>query len=137
MTRGAWSSYKYRLAHPDKVADLRSARVESGRSAAATARYREQYPEKARAAQAVANEWRYKRAHAYVRSEKEGKPCADCGALYPSYVLDFDHVRGEKEFAISQHQTRSPEQIAVEIAKCDLVCANCHRIRTHGNRKAA
>jgi hypothetical protein len=39
------------------------------------------------------------------------EPCADCGRSFPPYVMQFDHVR------------------------CDLVCANCHAIRTHNLRK--
>jgi ABC-type Zn2+ transport system substrate-binding protein/surface adhesin len=62
-------------------------------------------------------------------------PCADCHRWYPSFVMDFDHVRGKKEFTISdeisQHKP-SMERLLAEIAKCDIVCSNCHRIRTHG-----
>lgn len=46
--------------------------------------------------------------------------------------MDFDHVRGKKSFNIGGGKMGTPsfEAIEVEIAKCDLVCANCHRIRT-------
>lgn len=59
-------------------------------------------------------------------------PCMDCGVSYDPFVMDFDHVRGVKEFHISQACTRgiSLERIKAEIKKCDLVCSNCHRIRT-------
>lgn len=67
----------------------------------------------------------------FVNAAKAGKPCADCGRIYPPYVMDFDHVRGVKAANISQMKS-SLEDIAAEIAKCDLVCANCHRERTHG-----
>ena len=63
-------------------------------------------------------------------------PCADCNEPYPSYVMDLDHVRGVKKFNISSTRNRSYEDLRNEIAKCDVVCANCHRIRTH-NRKLA
>ncbi len=66
-------------------------------------------------------------------------PCADCGRLYPYYVMDFDHRPGEyKLFAVSAAVTsvrRSLEALRAEIAKCDVVCANCHRERTHQRRK--
>ncbi len=67
-----------------------------------------------------------------VLAAKEGKPCMDCGVVYPVYVMDFDHVRGEKLFEISRMTKRgfTPMRLAQEIAKCDLVCSNCHRIRT-------
>lgn len=60
-------------------------------------------------------------------------PCLDCGESYPPYVMDFDHRPGEvKLFAISKmrNQGQSKEKIVAEIAKCDLVCSNCHRERT-------
>lgn len=59
------------------------------------------------------------------------KPCLDCGHSYPHYVMDFDHVRGLKDFSIGGGLGFSREQILAEIEKCDLVCANCHRKRTH------
>jgi hypothetical protein len=61
------------------------------------------------------------------------KPCADCGNEYPSYVMDFDHVRGEKVANLGRlvNKPATLEAIANEIAKCDVVCSNCHRIRTH------
>lgn len=58
------------------------------------------------------------------------KPCMDCGIEYPPYVMDFDHVRGVKEFPISEGVMKSSIRILLEVAKCDVVCANCHRIRT-------
>ncbi len=62
-------------------------------------------------------------------------PCADCGNSYPSYVMDFDHIpeRGKKRQNVG-HLVANANSVAMllqEIAKCDLVCANCHRIRTH------
>jgi len=60
------------------------------------------------------------------------KPCVDCGVKFPHYVMDFDHVKN-KEFTLSNaRQGRySKEKILKEIDKCELVCSNCHRIRTH------
>lgn len=63
----------------------------------------------------------------------KSKPCADCGVLYPYYVMDFDHVRGEKLANVSSMATGrfKVSDIDAEIAKCDVVCANCHRVRTY------
>jgi hypothetical protein len=60
----------------------------------------------------------------------KSRPCADCGNEYPSYVMDFDHV-GEKLEAVSRMvPSYALKRLQSEIAKCDVVCANCHRIRT-------
>ena len=63
--------------------------------------------------------------------ELKSKPCMDCKKKYPYYVMDFDH-RTNKKFNISYmvNSRYSIENIQAEIDKCDLVCANCHRIRT-------
>lgn len=73
------------------------------------------------------------RNHARVREYLLAHPCTDCGEPDP-VVLDFDHLPGfEKRFAISRAvgaSTRSWKSILAEIAKCEVVCANCHRRRT-------
>lgn len=63
---------------------------------------------------------------------KEEHGCQDCGGMYPYFVLDFDHV-GEKEFNIAHFRniTMSLEKIKKEIEQCEVVCSNCHRLRTH------
>lgn len=59
-------------------------------------------------------------------------PCADCNIVYPAFVMDFDHKDpSQKSFNISKPPTISDKSsILEEIKKCDIVCANCHRIRT-------
>jgi len=66
--------------------------------------------------------------------EQKSKPCIDCHTNYPYYVMQFDHLSGlDKEFNVSQavYSKKSLDQIKEEIAKCELVCANCHAIRTY------
>ncbi len=65
--------------------------------------------------------------------EAKNKPCSDCGIKYISYAMDFDHVRGNKKFNLSVAAQRKfkMQVIKDEIEKCDVVCANCHRIRTY------
>ena len=83
----------------------------------------------------------YQRQHeidAWLKEQKQ-KPCIDCGGTFPTYCMDFDHVpeRGEKLIEVSQMARRKSSWalIHAEIAKCDLVCANCHRVRTHDRRQ--
>lgn len=65
--------------------------------------------------------------------QAKSKPCMDCGILFIPFVMDLDHVRGKKLFALSEN-AHPTSAIKKEIAKCDAVCSNCHRIRTW-NRK--
>ncbi|HEY6957265.1 MAG TPA: hypothetical protein VI814_00395 [Candidatus Limnocylindria bacterium] len=69
---------------------------------------------------------------AWLRGLKEGRACADCGTVYPPQVMQWDHKPGfEKVGDVSQaFWGRTREEVVAEIAKCDLVCANCHAIRT-------
>lgn len=64
--------------------------------------------------------------------------CADCKVKYIPYAMDFDHRPGEeKAFNLSEAISKrfSIERILNEAAKCDVVCATCHRIRTYSRRK--
>jgi hypothetical protein len=71
---------------------------------------------------------------ALLRSSK-AKPCADCGVQYPSYVMQFDHPPGQKNFTIGgKGRHASITKIQREIALCQVVCANCHAMRTHNRR---
>lgn len=62
---------------------------------------------------------------------KESVGCTDCG-ISNHIVLDFDHIR-DKKYNVSRmiHDGFSWKAILKEIEKCEVVCANCHRIRTH------
>ena len=73
----------------------------------------------------------------YLRDLKTKTPCIDCGINYPYYVMDFDHVRGVKQANVMELvSTLSKKRIDLEIAKCEIVCSNCHRIRTHMRKMA-
>ena len=66
---------------------------------------------------------------AYIVDFFRGHPCVDCGEDDP-IVLEFDH-RADKCFEISKGlRDREWQSVLDEIAKCDVVCANCHRRRT-------
>ena len=75
---------------------------------------------------------------AYV-DELKRRPCSDCHQVFPPCVMDFDHRDGAakvKEVSRIVGAASSMTGLLAEIAKCDLVCANCHRIRTHNRRVA-
>src|SRR5437773_1609137 len=64
---------------------------------------------------------------AWLLSLKVGRPCTDCGRLYPRQVMQWDHLPGfEKLGDVSAaFWGRSRDDVLAEIAKCELVCANC------------
>ena len=69
---------------------------------------------------------------AWMAALKEGMPCADCGEMFPVWVMHWDHLPGyEKLGCISEMVgSRSRAITIAELKKCELVCANCHVIRT-------
>lgn len=70
--------------------------------------------------------------------ELKDKPCTDCNKRFHSVAMDFDHlIPNQKKFTISKFLRRkrltekSVAELLAEIAKCELVCACCHRVRTY------
>lgn len=81
---------------------------------------------------------------AYVQEHKLARGCADCGYAESPVALDLDHRDPSTKHPQLRRQTRdhrpravwamSWENLLAELPKCDVVCANCHRIRTHTPR---
>ena len=63
--------------------------------------------------------------------ELKSHPCTDCGLLWPSFVMEFDHQEDKKFNIADKVYSYSRERLEAEIKKCELVCGNCHAIRTH------
>lgn len=82
----------------------------------------------------------YCKAHAVNAEHKEkkiqliiefGGHCADCDGKYPPCVFDFDNLGDpRKHTVVGKLLWASWDRIAEEVSKCDMVCSNCHRIRT-------
>lgn len=63
---------------------------------------------------------------------KSSNPCTDCGNFFISCVMEFDHIDDNKEHNIARLVNLGQKGKAWnEIEKCELVCANCHRVRSH------
>jgi hypothetical protein len=79
--------------------------------------------EKQKQAQRELQEW--------IENLKRG-PCVDCKHTFPPCCMDWDHRDPATKVASVGElmSTRSKRRILAEITKCDLVCSNCHRIRT-------
>ena len=77
--------------------------------------------------------------------EAKNRPCADCKGTFPYWVMDLDHRGDEPKFfnpgsAYGSSWTKrdvyrrseiTEAILLAEIAKCDVVCASCHRQRGH------
>lgn len=87
--------------------------------------------EKIKARTALSNKRARKRNAEYIRNIKESSPCMDCGQFYPYYVMHFDHIF-EKSNSIANmvRASHSIKRLQQEIDGCELVCSNCHAIRT-------
>jgi hypothetical protein len=74
---------------------------------------------------------RARKAKKILDDYKESLPCSDCKNFFPFYVTQFDHLpEFTKVVLISSLRGCKWETIEKELAKCELVCANCHAIRT-------
>jgi hypothetical protein len=76
-----------------------------------------------------------RRVRATIRQlidELKSGQCPDCGGNFPPVLMDFDHVRGTKRGIISRLSggRMAKAKLFEEVAKCEVVCANCHRRRT-------
>jgi hypothetical protein len=75
----------------------------------------------------------YWKVRALVDAKKD-VPCLDCGGQFPPECMDFDHVKGSKRFTIGASMQRGRTAVEKEMKKCEVVCANCHRIRSRSRR---
>lgn len=85
------------------------------------------YMKRALTRNALVNSENKQNLYAYLSSH----PCVDCGQT-DVRILEFDHVRGNKSESIStllQHSVPW-QKVEAEIAKCEVRCTNCHRIKT-------
>lgn len=74
----------------------------------------------------------YRRTLLDIVRDSKSRPCMDCGETFPFYVMDLHHRDGKEGTVDYFVKFRSRFRLLEEIAKCDVVCANCHRIRTWG-----
>lgn len=101
------------------------------------ARWHQKNKERLRKSRKIAckkyREKRWKELQDMVNSIKAA-PCSDCRVSYSPWIMQFDHLDGKAKIdnvASMIHDLKSEAAILNEIAKCELVCANCHADRTH------
>lgn len=63
---------------------------------------------------------------------KENRGCEECGNAYPHFILEFDHRPEFKKIdnVYRVYKKFGKDKAWQEVAKCDVVCANCHKMRT-------
>jgi hypothetical protein len=73
---------------------------------------------------------------AWMRTRKAA-PCVDCGGRFHPAAMTFDHLPGaaKRSDIATLARRHSVAVIEAEIAKCELVCANCHAVRTFNRRQ--
>ena len=68
----------------------------------------------------------------FVDEIKRTSPCTDCGGYFHPAVMEYDHLPGSKKTETPSNLARTgrKNRFNEEIKGCELVCANCHRMRT-------
>ncbi len=134
LERSRASCADWRHTHPDKV---------RSRNKAWYQKHAEEERARSRSYAKAHKEKRRTLAHAKKASNKatvdalKEAPCVDCGSVYPSFCMDFDHLRDKRGKQLSHLYKCSVLTVLAELKKCDLVCANCHRVRTENRRTAS
>lgn len=75
----------------------------------------------------------------WLTEKKRRTPCTDCGRNFHPAAMSFDHVRGLKRFCMTRRPSHGIDypsvygatraELLTEVAKCDIVCLNCHAVR--------
>jgi hypothetical protein len=93
---------------------------------------RRYYAERGKPARLERKRVRREAARAWIDSLKEGRPCADCGEMFLPYVMHWDHLPGYLKVSEISSMVGGWSRAAIqdELKKCELVCANCHVMRT-------
>jgi len=92
---------------------------------------RRYYHERGRAARMERGRAHREAARAWMDALKD-MPCTDCGQMYPAWVMHWDHLPNYEKFDDISSMVGSQRRTLVldELKKCELVCANCHVMRT-------
>lgn len=108
--------------------------MKSPRGRASQARWKEANTEKIRAKLA-----RRVQRNVEILASLKARLCADCGGSFHPAAMQFDHLpeHGRRVRCVSGMTSGSTGRMLKEIAKTEVVCANCHCVRTHKRRQAA
>lgn len=90
------------------------------------AKYEKQYYLKNQEKIKEYNKQRSQKKRDWIVDYKLSRGCSVCGYNKCASALEFHH-NGDKEFNIGNHMKLSLENIKIEVKKCIIICANCHR----------
>lgn len=130
-----WRGYKCRVCRECGRIRIRRKREKPGfkqREAEKAARWRKAHPVEYKAAYTQAND---KKKQVLLDARRGG--CIKCGETHPA-CLDFHHRNGKSDKLghIGVVRRFAMEKLLAEIAKCDVLCANCHRKHHYDERHA-
>ena len=77
------------------------------------------------------NKLRRDKLREFIKDLKANTPCKDCKVQYPYYVMDFDHLEDKQQIISKLVNSADRKRLELELKKCEIVCSNCHRKRTH------
>lgn len=95
------------------------------------------YHQRMRSIRYVQRKLRHRKTLDWLTEYKRSRACTDCGGFFHPAAMTFDHLpgsvkRGDVSDLLCHGMLRSG---LAEIAKCELVCANCHAVRTFVRRE--
>ncbi len=128
----AFATFKSRSGEPRRRGVCKDCRgINAKNKFAAYQEYRREYNKRNRGKKKSKDAIRRAKAKAYVNAIKERTACADCHRKFPAVCMDFDHIKAKvRSVANLVGGAYRIELIKEEMSRCELVCANCHRIRT-------
>ena len=64
-----------------------------------------------------------------IEEHFEGWRCSKCGFWGHPFQMDCHHIDpSKKTYEIAELRGKSPKKLRSELKKCELLCANCHRL---------
>ncbi len=98
--------------------------------------YYKEYHEKRKEKYKVKRKEKYNKRKKYIDQIKLESGCVFCGYNEHPAALDFDHIDPLIKISnISNLLLGSLNSLQAEIAKCQVLCSNCHRIKTYEERQ--
>ena len=127
-----WQNATEKMLEKRRIA-VKQANIEMNREGYVNKKLRPKQSKQEKFKKAVeCNRIRKLKRRAILNEIKLKSGCVDCGYNERAIALDFDHVNGQKSFNIARAlgELRPFELILEEVMKCEVRCANCHRIAT-------